>query len=94
MKEWSIINWAESGLVSQSGDGHLGQWQVASGLGVVVFVVSIDESAEDLSVSWWLVVGGWWVGWGTVGGLVVSNCWFSAGTAGGSAVGGPLLVVL
>ena len=41
---------------------------MASGLGVVVFVVSIDGSAEDLSVSWWLVVGGlvgelllgWW----------------------------------
>ena len=31
---------------------------MASGLGVVVFVISIDGSAEDLSVSWWLVVGG------------------------------------
>ena len=40
------------------------------------------------------MVGGWWVGWGTVVGLVVSNCWFGAGIAGGSAVGGPLLVVL
>ena len=63
---------------------------MASGLGVVVFVVSIDGSAEDLSE---LLVGGWWFGWGTVVGLVVSNCWFSAGIAVGAAVGGPLLVV-